>query len=122
MNHFDKIDVRVFDKFIEKFAARYIKQRSELSSAISDKTLTQAKSLGCDFDMNNLLNVIKQNSIAKDFNRESGKQPNALRDIYRSDLGELLTTYYFKILPLLAQKVPLVYFILVVNYLSEHYS
>lgn len=96
MNHFDKIDVRVFDKFIEKFAARYIKQRSELSSAISDKTLTQAKSLGCDFDMNNLLNVIKQNSIAKDFNRESGKQPNALRDIYRSDLGELLTTYYFE--------------------------
>lgn len=96
MNHFDKIDVRVFDKFIEKFAARYIKQRSELSCAISDKTLTQAKRLGCDFNMDNLLNVIKQNSIAKDFDRESGKQPNALRDIYRSDLGELLTTYYFE--------------------------
>lgn len=25
MNHFDKIDIRVFDRFIDKFADRYIK-------------------------------------------------------------------------------------------------
>ena len=96
MNHFDKIDVRVFDKFIEKFAARYIEQRTEMSSGVSDDILTQANSFGCDFNINNLLDIIKRNSVAKDFDRESGKKPDVLRDIYRSDLGELLTTYYFE--------------------------
>ena len=96
MNHFDKIDVRVFDKFIEKFAARYIEQRTKMSSAISNESLTLAKSLDCEFDVDNLLEIIKRNSTAKDFDREAGKQPEVLKDIYRSDLGELLTTYYFE--------------------------
>ncbi len=34
MNHFDKIDIRVFDRFIDKFADRYIKQRSEVLVAL----------------------------------------------------------------------------------------
>lgn len=96
MNYFDKIDVRVFDKFIEKFAARYIEQRTKMSSAISNESLTLAKSLDCEFDVDNLLEIIKRNSTAKDFDREAGKQPGVLKDIYRSDLGELLTTYYFE--------------------------
>lgn len=96
MNYFDKIDVRVFDKFIEKFAARYIEQRTKMSSAISNESLTLAKSLDCEFDVDNLLEIIKRNSTAKDFDREAGKQPEVLKDIYRSDLGELLTTYYFE--------------------------
>ena len=96
MNHFDKIDVRVFDKFIEKFAARYIEQRTKMSSAISNESLTLAKSLDCEFDVDNLFEIIKRNSTAKDFDRDAGKQPEVLKDIYRSDLGELLTTYYFE--------------------------
>ena len=96
MNHFDKIDVRVFDKFIEKFAARYIEQRTKMSSVISNESLTLAKSLDCEFDVDNLLEIIKRNSTAKDFDRDAGKQPEVLKDIYRSDLGELLTTYYFE--------------------------
>lgn len=96
MDYFDKIDVRVFDKFIEKFATRYIEQRTKMSSAISNESLTLAKSLDCEFDVDNLLEIIKRNSTAKDFDREAGKQPEVLKDIYRSDLGELLTTYYFE--------------------------
>ncbi len=96
MNHFDKIDVRVFDKFIEKFAARYIEQRTKMSSVISNESLTLAKSLDCEFDVDNLFEIIKRNSTAKDFDRDAGKQPEVLKDIYRSDLGELLTTYYFE--------------------------
>ena len=96
MDYFDKIDIRVFDKFIEKFAARYIEQRTKMSSAISNESLTLAKSLDCEFDVDNLLEIIKRNSTAKDFDREAGKQPEVLKDIYRSDLGELLTTYYFE--------------------------
>lgn len=96
MDYFDKIDVRVFDKFIEKFATRYIELRTKMSSAISNESLTLAKSLDCEFDVDNLLEIIKRNSTAKDFDREAGKQPEVLKDIYRSDLGELLTTYYFE--------------------------
>lgn len=96
MNHFDKIDVRVFDKFIDKFAALYIEQRTEFCGNLDKEVLLQAESIGCDFDVNNLLNIIKQNSIARDFKREKEETPAILTDIYRSDLGELLTTYYFE--------------------------
>lgn len=96
MNHFDKIDIRVFDRFIDKFADRYIKQRSEVFSGINAELLQQAESIGCDFNLEALFKIIKQNSIATDFAREEGKRPLAFKDIYRSDLGELLTTYYFE--------------------------
>ena len=51
MNHFDKIDIRVFDRFIDKFADRYIKQRSEVFSGINAELLQQAESIGCDFNL-----------------------------------------------------------------------
>ena len=96
MNHFDKIDIRVFDRFIEKFADRYIKQRSELFDGISEDVLEQAESTECGFDLNSLLKVIRQNSVAPDIKRDNGEKPLVFKDIYRSDLGELLTTYYFE--------------------------
>ncbi len=42
MHHFDKFDIRVYDRFIEKFADRYIKQRSELFGGISEELLELA--------------------------------------------------------------------------------
>ena len=96
MNHFDKIDIRVFDRFIDKFADRYIKQRSEVFNGINAELLQQAESIRCDFNLEALFKIIKQNSIATDFAREEGKRPLAFKDIYRSDLGELLMTYYFE--------------------------
>ncbi len=96
MNHFDKLDIRIFDRFIDKFADRYIRQRSELSSGISEELLNQAESVGCDFDLYALLKIIRQNSVAIDPAREIGDKPLVFKDIYRSDLGELLMTYYFE--------------------------
>jgi len=40
--------------------------------------------------------IITKNTIPIDKNREQGLNPNVLNDIYRSDLGELLMTYYFE--------------------------
>ncbi len=96
MHHFDKFDIRVYDRFIEKFADRYIKQRSELFGGISEELLELAESVGCGFDLNSLLQIVKYNSVASDPKRENGDKPLAFKDIYRSDLGELLTTYYFE--------------------------
>ncbi len=39
---------------------------------------------------------IIQSSLAKDIKRENGTTPTTLNDIYRSDLGELLMTYFFE--------------------------
>ena len=96
MNHFDKFDIRVFEKFIEKFADRYIKQRSELFCGISEELLEQAEAVECGFDIGSLLKIVRQNSVASDPQRDAGGKPVAFKDIYRSDLGELLTTYYFE--------------------------
>ena len=58
--------------------------------------LQQAESIGCDFNLEALFKIIKQNSIATDFAREEGKRPLAFKDIYRSDLGEFINDYYFE--------------------------
>ena len=96
MHHFEKFDIRVFDKFIDKFADRYIRQRSELFADINDDQLKQIESAGCGFDLNGLMKIIRQFSGVTDLKREKGEKPSILNDIYRSDLGELLTTYYFE--------------------------
>ena len=96
MHHFDKFDIRVYDKFIEKFADRYIKQRSELFGGINEELLGLVESADCGFDLNYLLRIVKQNSVTSDPKREKGENPSAFKDIFRSDLGELLTTYYFE--------------------------
>ena len=92
MDRFNFFEIKVFDAFIDKFAERYLRQRSEIDSVLLEK----AASLNCDIDINALLSIIKNNSVFIDLKRENGESPNRLSDIYRSDLGELLTTYYFE--------------------------
>lgn len=88
-------DVRVIDSFINKFALKYIEQRSQTNTDISSLSNSQMfKTSG--FDTSLLEGIIGKNSVAHDFKREEGKTPSVLQDIYRSDLGELLMTYYFE--------------------------
>lgn len=91
-NIYIKHDVKVFDKFIDKFARKYIEQRSASKLEI----LQAAESLGSDFDISQIKSIVERNSVYEDPYREKGQTPPVLNDIYRSDLGELLTTYYFE--------------------------
>ena len=94
-NIFIKHDVPVIDSFIEKFARRYIEQRSQTNADID--TLSESQLFASHgFDSSFLKDIISKNSVALDFKREQGEKPVVLRDIYRSDLGELLMTYYFE--------------------------
>ena len=96
MNTFSKFDVRVFDKFIDKFAEKYVEQRIALSSTGIDEALKVSEGLGTGFDLSQIKSLVKQNAVYVDPIREKGGTPNPVNDIYRSDLGELLTTYYFE--------------------------
>lgn len=96
MNTFSKFDVRVFDKFIDKFAEKYIEQRTALSSAAINEALKVSEGLGTGFDLSQIKTIIRQNAVYIDPIREKGGTPDPFNDIYRSDLGELLTTYYFE--------------------------
>ncbi len=95
MHFFDKQDIKVNTDFIKKFAEKYIQQRTA--------SLTPAKTILTNFLFNNtgfntsdLEKIITRNVIAEDEKREAGETPAVLNDIYRSDLGELLLTYYFE--------------------------
>lgn len=92
MDRFNSFDVKVFDDFIDKFAERYVQQRSSVSPEIMDK----AAAMDCGLDTTALLKIIRSNSCFVDPDREAGRTPSPVNDIYRSDLGELLTTYYFE--------------------------
>lgn len=96
MGIFKKYDVKVFDKFIEKFAQKYIEQRSAFSQVSIETYLKAAESLGTGFDLSQIKSILDKNAVYKDSVRENGQIPSPLMDIYRSDLGELLTTYYFE--------------------------
>lgn len=91
---FIKLDIKVFDKFIEKFSERYISQRAVMNVDIDsiDSTLFD----DCGFSTENIKKIIHENAVAVDLKRKAGLQPAILNDIYRSDLGELLMTYYFE--------------------------
>ena len=95
-NIFNKIDVRVFDKFIDKFAQRYVEQRSAVTPTAIDEALKLSDGLGVGFELSQIKNIVRQNSVFVDPVREKGETPKPINDIYRSDLGELLTTYYFE--------------------------
>ena len=95
MPEFVQLDVKVFDKFIEKFSERYINQRSETTNVNID-SLDSSQLSDCGFNVEKLKQVIKENAVAVDLKREQGLAPTILNDIYRSDLGELLMTYYFE--------------------------
>jgi hypothetical protein len=90
-----KEDIKIFEAFIQKFAERYIAQRSQTLSdygSINDKMLYENLGFGTE----TLRQIISQNAIPIDRKREQGSQSSVFRDIYRSDLGELLMTYYFE--------------------------
>lgn len=95
-NIFKKIDIKVFDKFIEKFAKKYVEQRSPLTSNAIAEMLKASEKLGLDFDLSQIKRIINKNAVYVDPERDKGNKSNPLNDIYRSDLGELLTTYYFE--------------------------
>jgi hypothetical protein len=99
MHKHEKALIPVTDPFIEKFAKKYIEQRSETVFRYEDLESSSffAKT---GFKTDEIEALIKKSSVARDFEREKGKTPMVLRDIYRSDLGELLMTYFFE------EKVP----------------
>lgn len=94
MPEFVKFDVKVLDEFIKKFAERYVIQRSKTNVDID--SLDASKLNDCGFDVATLKQVIRKNAVAVDLKRERGLDQPVLNDIYRSDLGELLMTYYFE--------------------------
>lgn len=95
MGKFLSYDIKVIDSFVDKFAERYINQRSALLS-VDPAMLKAAEVLDCNFDTSHLLKIIRENATFVDGKREKGEHNAPFRDIYRSDLGELLTTYYFE--------------------------
>lgn len=95
MHEHKKIDIPVIDAFIKKFAEMYLEQRSQTQfdySGIDEQVLYKNLGFGTDA----LKQIIKKNATPIDNKREQGLHPNVLNDIYRSDLGELLMTYYFE--------------------------
>lgn len=95
MHTFKKTDIQVNTRFIGKFAQKYIDQRS--ASLTPVKTISSTFLLkNTGFDTTELEKIINKNVIAADKKREQGLTPDAINDIYRSDLGELLMTYYFE--------------------------
>lgn len=95
MHKHQKIDIPVIDSFIKKFAEMYLKYRSQTQFDVNNiNDLELYKNLGFGTDI--LKKIITKNSIPIDKKREQGLPPHILNDIYRSDLGELLMTYYFE--------------------------
>ena len=90
-----KIDIPIGEKFLNYFAKEYLKQRSQTQfdfNSINEQVLYKNLGFGTDA----LKQIITKNTIPIDKNREQGINPKVLNDIYRSDLGELLMTYYFE--------------------------
>lgn len=95
MHKYIKINIPVLDAFVQKFAKKYLEQRSQTRfdySAVNEKVLYENLGFGTDA----LKQIISKNAIPIDKKREQGLDPLVLNDIYRSDLGELLMTYYFE--------------------------
>ena len=90
-----KIDVPVIDSFVKKFAKLYLEQRAQTQfdyKQVNEQALFNNLGFGTDV----LKQIITKNASPIDKKREQGLQPEILNDIYRSDLGELLMTYYFE--------------------------
>ncbi|MFT3704794.1 MAG: SAVED domain-containing protein [Agriterribacter sp.] len=95
MHSFTKNDLKVSTAFIEKFAKMYITQRTEKTGV--DTTITTSVLFNnTGFDTKSLEKIVTKHLVAIDTKREKDLSPNILNDIYRSDLGELLMTYYFE--------------------------
>lgn len=95
MHKFEKTDIPVIDSFIKKFAEKYLEQRSHTQFDYKEvKEQTLFNNLGFSTDV--LKQIVSKNATPIDKKREQGLEPAVLNDIYRSDLGELLMTYYFE--------------------------
>lgn len=94
MHTYKKIDIPVIEAFVNKFAEKYIGQRSQTNFDYVELNESDFKNLGFDTDL--LKKVIQKNTAPIDKAREANMEPAILNDIYRSDLGELLMTYYFE--------------------------
>ncbi|OFX54586.1 MAG: hypothetical protein A2046_13135 [Bacteroidetes bacterium GWA2_30_7] len=95
MHKFEKIDIPIGEKFLNYFTKEYLKIRSQTQfdfSNINEQILYKNLGFGTDA----LKQIITKNTIPIDRKRELRLEPNVLNDIYRSDLGELLMTYYFE--------------------------
>lgn len=100
MHTFFKDDLKVTPAFVEKFAQRYINQRTEKITDVASLTASVVFNK-TGFDTKALEKIINSNLVAIDQKRNKDKTPAIINDIYRSDLGEMLMTYYFeeKIIP-----------------------
>lgn len=92
MSRFEFLNIDIYERFVDYFAKQYISQRSDIDQTL----LAKAESLNCGMNIQGLMDVIKKHSTFIDPSRENEQQPHFLKDIYRSDLGELLTTFYFE--------------------------
>ena len=63
---FNKIDIRVFDKFIDKFAEKYVVQRGAITPNVIDEVLKASERLGTGFDLSQIKSVVKKNSVFVD--------------------------------------------------------
>ena len=95
MHKYKKLNVPVIDSFIVKFAEKYLEQRSQTQFDYKEIT-EQAMFNNIGFGTDALKQIIKKNATPIDKKREQGLSTAILNDIYRSDLGELLMTYYFE--------------------------
>lgn len=73
MDRFEELKVRIFDRFIDKFAERYVQQRSVVPVSV----LEQAAALDCGLDIEALMKVIRNTSCYVDPEREAGHTPRA---------------------------------------------
>lgn len=90
-HYFKKYEVTVDDAFVERYANLYMNLRSNDSSVKFATDLKQdPKFQGLDVSTTKLEEIVMKYS--KPIRNVSSK----VRDIYRSDLGELLLTYYFE--------------------------
>jgi hypothetical protein len=55
MDRFEELKVRIFDRFIDKFAERYVQQRSAVPASV----LEQAAALCCGLDTGALKKVVR---------------------------------------------------------------
>lgn len=88
---FKDIDINTSEKkFVEYFAKEYIKLRSGKNHNITSNPIFN----NSGFDVSELQKTILKGSVKKSLQLNNGKLNP--KDLYRSELGEMLMTYYFE--------------------------
>ena len=91
MARFNCFEIKVFDKFIDKFAERYVQQRSYVDTAV----LEEAAALNCDLNTDALISIIKSQSVFVDPARENFLQHIILKKSFQieNDILSHLRTF-----------------------------